>query len=181
MVLASGRRLKVFVLIALLPAFVPGCDSKGAMGPANDPVLAFIADIPGFRLDGSLPQFRVVLESGRLFEIVGENLRESAIGPAELAALRNGLRDLSAYSRTTWNAPDDDHVKIGIRRSNSMVHYAWDGDLGDSCHAASVEQRQFINAWTKARDAIERSMSGTWIPVENGAPTIEQLHAQMRQ
>lgn len=181
MVSASNHRLKAIVLAALMPTFVAGCDSKNAVAPTNDPVLAFVGYLSGSRVDAPTPKYRLVLESGRLFEIEGQSLRESAIGSAELATLREGLRDLSTQSPANYYPPDAAHVTIGIRRSDSMVYFSWTGDERVFGPAVSIEQRQFIRAWSKARDAIERSMPGTWNSVADGAPTIQELLAQIRQ
>ncbi len=175
-------RCKVFVAVVVLLVGGPKCRRSEPTQHTGDAILAFVAHVSSNSPDESPSVYTVFLRSGRVLRLSGDNdLREARLSTSATAQLCDALTNsgLGSLPEANYFPPDGAHIVVGVRQRGLLKRYAWTGD--ERCFGPSVSpsHRAFIDAWSKARTALEQAVPSRWAPVPDGREAIEELLAQI--
>lgn len=176
----SPMRVTIVVVFAAWTGF--GCGRLSSSISRQDSVVAFIAQIPSNSLSAPPSQYTVFMSSGRAiqFDTGTRDLRQVQVDAARMSAFREALQGASLASIPPANyfQPDAAHVVLGVTDNSTLRRYAW--DERDVAYGSSASYRAFVDAWKKARAAIENAMPAVWDAAPDADQTIEKLLTKLQ-
>lgn len=178
----SLRRYRTLIGTIVLVVAGSGCQRSGTCANATDPVLAFVAQISRNRADASPSTYTLFFSSGRVVRFSSrEDLREAWLSTSRLTELRNAVAtmELGVLAEVNYFPPDAAYIVIAIRRDGRLKRYAWTEREQPLGPPVSASERVFIDAWRKARSALEQAIPGTWTSV-NDKGTMERVWTEIR-